>query len=277
MKKSVLMGLSKRTPDEIEMNKNNIIVRDHIISENTTFPMHFHDYFELEIIVSGKTDYTLNNEKINGDSGSVFLLSYYDYHCFTALTDIQIINIRFNNRFLSKELTELIAASRHIHCKLEKNSLDYIVGRIARLKEYINSSDGLKKILAGAIATEIIAFIVDMSDLSLDKKSQKTINKIVNYTQSNFEKNITLKDIAEKFAITPNYLGFLFKNTMGISFTKYLANLRLEYACNLLVDTDLPTKEIAGRCGYNSNAYFLAAFKRTFNKTPTEYRNNPDL
>ena len=83
---------------------------------------------------------------------------------------------------------------------------------------------------------------------------------------------ITIQSIANKLHVTPQYLGKLFKESMNISLTDYLTNLRLKHACHMLIYSNTPVKEIAFESGYSSAEYFLYVFKKNIKTTPTEYR-----
>ncbi|MBB3111207.1 two-component system response regulator YesN [Paenibacillus phyllosphaerae] len=104
------------------------------------------------------------------------------------------------------------------------------------------------------------------------KKNWKLIREIIQYVEERIASNITLRDIAEQFSFSPNYLGLLFKEETGQNFSEYLIMLRMERACALLKETNLKIYEIADRVGYRYLPYFSRQFKETYGKTPLEFR-----
>lgn len=102
--------------------------------------------------------------------------------------------------------------------------------------------------------------------------SHKTIRKILAYIHDNFTQDISIQGLSEKFYLSPNYLCHLFKKEVGENFIEYISNLRIEYACRLLAETDLPVKQIGENCGFNDYFYFTRIFKRIVSQTPTQYR-----
>lgn len=92
------------------------------------------------------------------------------------------------------------------------------------------------------------------------------------YLNEHFSEKITLKELARICSYSPNHLGYLFKTQTGITFTEYLNNMRLNYACSLLYDSELLIKEVAYLSGFSSVAYFAQLFKEKFQMTPREYR-----
>ena len=83
---------------------------------------------------------------------------------------------------------------------------------------------------------------------------------------------ITLRNAANAFSYTPNYLGLMFREETGISFTDYVIQARLTKAQELLRDTNLKIYEVADRVGYRNLNYFSKQFKDSFGLSPLEFR-----
>ena len=71
-----------------------------------------------------------------------------------------------------------------------------------------------------------------------------------------------------------HYYIKLFREIIGTSPLQYMQKLRIQYAAELIVDTDLTISEIAQLSGFNSPMYFSRVFKKHTNISPIEYRNN---
>ncbi|WP_028561572.1 response regulator [Paenibacillus pinihumi] len=106
------------------------------------------------------------------------------------------------------------------------------------------------------------------------KKNWKLVRDIVNDVQQRLHENISLKDIAEQYSFSPNYLGQIFKEEMNTNFSDYITTLRMEKAGDLLLNTNLKVYEIANLIGYRYLPYFSRQFKDYYAKTPLEYRRN---
>ncbi|HHT05869.1 MAG TPA: response regulator [Hydrogenispora sp.] len=106
------------------------------------------------------------------------------------------------------------------------------------------------------------------------KKSCRVINRVKQYVEKYYYKNIKLKDIAELLYMNQAYLGQLFKKETGMLFCQYVNNKRLQNAKRLLLRTDLPIYQVAERVGYRNVDYFIQKFKEGENCTPLEYKNN---
>lgn len=119
----------------------------------------------------------------------------------------------------------------------------------------------------------IIEAVCEYVYLSKNTKNKKLIEMAVKMIHENYsDENISLNSIAEKLYITPNYLSTLFKNEMGITFSDYLTEYRIEKAKELLKDIRIKIYEISGAVGYTDSHYFSKIFKNMTGLTPKEYR-----
>lgn len=98
------------------------------------------------------------------------------------------------------------------------------------------------------------------------------MRRVIEFMRANLEENIGLEELAAVAHLSPFHFSRLFKRSTGIPPHRYLANLRLEAAKQMLAQTRLPVAEIAQACGLSSQANFSRAFKQATGLTPGEYR-----
>lgn len=84
--------------------------------------------------------------------------------------------------------------------------------------------------------------------------------------------DLSLSLVAENLKISPAYLSTLFKIEMGVNFSKYVTNLRLEKSKTLLLQTSLKIAEISKRVGYLNDSYYISLFKAKEGISPTQFR-----
>ncbi|MDO5423041.1 MAG: helix-turn-helix domain-containing protein [Eubacteriales bacterium] len=108
------------------------------------------------------------------------------------------------------------------------------------------------------------------------QKSAITLSqKIAAYLQENYTNpSMSLKMTADAFSLSEPYLSQFFSKQMGIHFSVYIEDLRLNRAKEYLQDTGKTINEIAELVGYNSSSVFRNAFKRRFGVSPVQYRND---
>jgi YesN/AraC family two-component response regulator len=100
----------------------------------------------------------------------------------------------------------------------------------------------------------------------------KTVSEAITYISQHYMNPISLVDVAESVHLNEEYFSRLFKKEVGINFTDYLLNLRMEKAHSLLMTTDLKIASVAEKVGISDSKYFSLLFKKTFDQTPSQVR-----
>lgn len=103
-------------------------------------------------------------------------------------------------------------------------------------------------------------------------KNSELIKKAMSFISANFNKNITLEDVALHVHLHPAYFSTLFKQSMGSSFKEYLNMVRIEESKRLLFNTDISIIDIAISTGFEDQSYFSKVFKKYTGLTPKQYR-----
>lgn len=117
--------------------------------------------------------------------------------------------------------------------------------------------------------------VIDIYAEGIHKKSlaidSKHMQDILKYIDKDI-KNVTLNSAADKFKISTAHLSRMFKKQTGTNFSDYVTEKRLEYACNLLITTDMKISDIVATMGYGNINYFNKIFKLKYDLTPSQYR-----
>lgn len=98
------------------------------------------------------------------------------------------------------------------------------------------------------------------------------ILRVDEYLMKNYQK-ASLEGAAEAVGLSPNYLSKIYKEKSGSGFLERLNRIKMEKACELLLDPSYKHYEIAFFVGYDNPKNFSRAFKAYFNVSPMEYRN----
>lgn len=121
--------------------------------------------------------------------------------------------------------------------------------------------------------SDILLRAVELKEESAGDQYRSVLRHALDYLDDNFtDSNLTLQTVADHVSISPNHLSAVFSKEMGTTFSKYLSGKRLEYAKELLRNTDLRSGEVANAVGIEDPGYFSVVFKKAFNCTPREYR-----
>ncbi len=93
------------------------------------------------------------------------------------------------------------------------------------------------------------------------------------YIEENYtDKDLNLNEIAHQLHVTSVYLSKVIKKELGYSYVQIITSLRLKAAKHYLKTSNLSIKEIAEKCGYDSQHYFSAVFRKSVNMSPKQYR-----
>ena len=98
------------------------------------------------------------------------------------------------------------------------------------------------------------------------------IDSCVNYISVHYNKELSLSKFANMYFLTPKYFSKLFKDEMGVSFSKYIIMTRINASKRLLESTSESIINISAQTGFNNVTYFNRIFKATEGVTPIEYR-----
>ncbi|HJC62171.1 MAG TPA: AraC family transcriptional regulator [Candidatus Blautia merdavium] len=93
------------------------------------------------------------------------------------------------------------------------------------------------------------------------------------YIREHIHERIYLQDIADTFAISPNYLSQLFKKYMHVGISEYITTQKIDESKKLLKETNLKVYEISDHLGFESSFYFSKVFKKITGMSPKDYRN----
>jgi YesN/AraC family two-component response regulator len=107
---------------------------------------------------------------------------------------------------------------------------------------------------------------------TFDQNSRKIYSNMVEYINNNYKNSITLQDVADEAHINFTYACKIFKKYSNSNYSKYITDLRIKDACQLLATTSLSTEEICFQLGYSDYFYFNKVFKKYIGLTPYQYR-----
>lgn len=99
------------------------------------------------------------------------------------------------------------------------------------------------------------------------------LSKVTQYIHEHYAEDLSLETLAKKVYLSPHYLSMLFSKHNGYGINKFIKQIRMEKAQELLRNTNLSINEISQLVGYSSSSYFCKSFFRDFEMTPESFRN----
>ncbi len=174
--------------------------------------------------------------------------------------------------------TEIIILSGYPDFEYARRAIDYNV--MQYLLKPINSSD-LNICLQKAVnkinsKNTPIYSNTETKKQKINRPSDwRLVEKICKYIDDNFtNSSLTVNMLANHFSLHPSYINSVFKKNKNISILSYINDKRLNYAKELIINSDMPIKNIATKSGFNDAFYFSKKFKAKYDISPSVMRKN---
>jgi len=105
-----------------------------------------------------------------------------------------------------------------------------------------------------------------------NQKNKRIINDAINYMKNNYMRDISLEDVSRFVFVSPNYFSRVFKLETNQNFIDYLTKVRIDYAKQLILNTNKSISEVSWEVGYGEPNYFTKVFKKITGVTPSEFK-----
>lgn len=109
-------------------------------------------------------------------------------------------------------------------------------------------------------------------DDTFNQNETDRLNTVYEFAFKNFRKKISLEEIAELLHMTPTSFSRYFTMKNNKSFSRFIAEIRIKHACEMLTETDESVAQVCYDCGFNTLSNFNKQFKEIMSKKPTEYK-----
>ena len=155
---------------------------------------------------------------------------------------------------------------------LLRNSADYEENDVETILSAFSRSGRFEDI------EEVREELTSIIEVSLKKSGDKEktadekILSAIEFMKNNFNKDISINDIAERYDLNINYFSALFKKKTNSSPINFLTELRIKAAKDYLKNTDESVTDISKKVGYEDSQYFFRVFKKSEGITPLMYR-----
>lgn len=255
-----------------------------------SFPLHWHDEFELIYCANGQMQVTLWGQAHTLHAGDLIIILPHAVHSIEqiGLEGGEYFNILFHPSLFKgsdsdpcydKYVLPFLTGERTLACfypagsGLSQAVTPCILCMLEHRKESYTTHELLIKsnlfLLLHHMNQHSAAATSDNSHLQL---SYSRLKNALYYVQKFYDSDISVKEAAQQCGFSESHFMKLFRELTGRSFNAYLINYRLELAAKQLSETDGKVIDIMENCGFRNQSYFTRAFRKKYQKTPLLYR-----
>jgi AraC-like DNA-binding protein len=151
--------------------------------------------------------------------------------------------------------------------------------QVKTLISKLSAAKGLERITTLLAMLEKIALSKEKEYINtlyhpakIEKSEADRLNKVLQYISDNFQRKITLDEIASVASLSAKAFCRYFKSKTRKTFYGFLLEVKVAHACNLILEKDMTIYEVCYDSGFNNLSNFNRYFKKLMNKTPFEFK-----
>ncbi|MCF7567874.1 AraC family transcriptional regulator [Sabulilitoribacter arenilitoris] len=251
---------------------------------------HYHPEFELVTILKSSGTRFIGDNIEQFNVGEVVLigknlphmwLNDKEYFQENTKLEAQAIAIHFKENFLGKSFFNIPEMS--VIKKMFENAKYGVkfTGDLSLAIRWIKKIETLKGFDKTIALLKILNLLANHKDYKLlssmgfvnsfKKTGRTNLVEVYEYIIKNFKERITLNDVANIACMNPTAFSRVFKRVNRKTFSEYLNEVRVGYACKLLMEEKYNISEICFESGFNNISNFNRQFKKTTGYSPTNY------
>lgn len=256
--------------------------------------LHTHNYIELAYVADGVFRQRILGKDIVFTRGDLCLIDKNCLHqdflldtpatilflgianeMFTEIMDENVTTQKIIS-FLQSALMEAKDVQQFLHFRPGPGAGTEIESCLTLLlRELFEYNVGSRYICKGLLL-RIFRIMSSKYDFFLSREQRKTMNWIIfeevtDYIRRNYA-HVTIEDLVCEFHFQEDYFNRLIKSKTGMTYSKYVQQIRLEHAERLLLGSGKTIDEIARMVGYQNKGYFYEIFQKKYGMTPSKYR-----
>jgi AraC-like DNA-binding protein/mannose-6-phosphate isomerase-like protein (cupin superfamily) len=246
------------------------------VPELTSVDVHWHDYYELGVVLEGRAEHVVNGRAQALAPGSVFLLSPADFHAIVAPPGrpLSMVNAVLHPELVEPTLESVRTGDPRLPWALAE--LPAAAQDVRRVRHEVASRRPGWDVLVESALTSVVVELARASeydeDATLAAEGPTTsahVRRAVRYVEQHFREPLTLAQVAAVAHLSPHWFSEQFRRATGDSFQSHLKRRRLQFARALLESTQLGVTEVGQAAGFNDPSYFGRAYREQYGVPPS--------
>lgn len=234
-----------------------------------TNPIHYHRLYEIYFLTEGSCVYFINDRSYRMEAGDLALIPEgVVHHSFYNNTGHSRMLINCARRFIP---AKAIPKGHLYRNPAITGELRGIFDRI--LAEYTNPDAFSEDVISCSM--QLLFFLLARTPnlYAADGEGHGAVAKAITHLTHHFHEELSLAEVAEQLAVSPEHLSRTFKKETGVGFLSFVNLLRLQKAERLLKESpELSVAEVAVRCGFSDSNYFSVKFKQMYGVSPKAFQ-----
>ncbi len=250
-------------------------------------PWHMHPTYELTFIECGKGQRLIGNHIASFQKGDMLLLAPGIPHAWKSHKEagqysVKALTLKFKEDFPCPEFWQH-EAMEAVNALLKQSHQAVVIDGALNIEIARRLASLLNQTRARQVTgiLEILVLLSESATLTTllpgDQVYQRGSHSVeakraIDYIFRYYDQPIDASTLAEISQVHPSSLGRLFRRTTGSTPTDFINQVRINYACQLLSETNEAIVDICHRCGYQNLSYFNRVFKQINDASPSQYR-----
>lgn len=252
-------------------------------------PIHWHNEFEINYILSGQGEFICEDEKYVSGAGDIIILPPNIIHAIYSVNESEL---NYDTLVFSPEMLGSLGNDRSTaeFIRPLTNGLSKCNHRITAEHPYyaeikttveniISCAKGNSALLDMLMKSELIRLFWLLNEggdiVPCDEKRNglsDLLRPALEYINENYTEDVTIEKLSETAHLSQSYFMSKFKQFAGISAIEYITQLRIKKACEMLLETDCTSAQAAFDCGFRNLSNFNRQFRKIMGCSPNKYR-----
>lgn len=250
--------------------------------ESPHIPAHWHDSMEILFCLNGEVRIHAEHDTLTLSHNQLIVFDSKEVHSIHSDSKLYMfLCIHVDKKLLSVYCPNL--ELYHIKCRPvpldDPKAIQYI--HLCQLAHELTRTN-IKNASTRAMRSDGTALLM-LADLiqyfseyappeTASGHGNRTIRELISYVNEHYTEKLSLEDAADYVGFSREYFCRFFKQHMGLTFLRYLNEVRISHAGRLLSSTDLSISEIMNTCGFTNQTIFNRLFKEIYGMTPRQAR-----
>lgn len=261
-------------------------------SDDGSYPLHCHSYYEISYVISGERYEVINGRQYNVRENTLVFIPPLAFHANYNVCATDVAVIQFSPGFLrdsSSEMNDNLVLLRpdglppvfspkkngETYIALQRIIQDCSAGGLESYAPVAVLTDQFRKNgmvleLVAALLQENCVFPTEGAGISTQSVE---LDRIIEHILSHPAEKLDMKSAAAMANMSYFAFSRNFKSAVGLNFSDYCNLLRIRFAEDKLISTDMPISDIAAEIGIDTPSYFSRLFRNVNRMTPQEFRN----